>query len=461
MKKTAALAGTALALILPAAAPGATLGTKKVHARVETEARGVVQAFRFKAPFSGRVNRLNVYLDGRNTARKVRVGLYTGSGSRARVRRAQCLISIPRAGAWSSCSTAAARIKSGRSYWLALLQPARSQGRLRYRVRKAARGAAVALAMRGTRRALPARWRQRATSRRGYLASMYADQATPDSVSPSPSTPLTEAPGSSPTPSPGPSGFPGAANTGVPAGTTLSAYSGPSTITTPGAVISAKTMGCIQVRAAGVVIRNSKISCSGGYAVLSGDGDYSGERLLIEDTEIDCKDDGGHAIGEANITARRVNIHGCENGGDINQNVTVEDSYIHDLYNENDAHTDGFQLADGHFENGQSIPGTRNVTFRHNTIYGMGADGSFGTSAIISNSGGDTNILIENNLMAGGAYTLYCEQNATGINYRVINNHFSRKFGPKVGFFGASTECSDETQSGNVIHETGQPITLD
>jgi hypothetical protein len=223
-------------------------------------------------------------------------------------------------------------------------------------------------------------------------------------------------------------------------------------------VISGKTMGCIRVRADGVVIRNSRISCSGGYAVLSGDGDYSGERLLIEDTEIVCNG-GGHALGEANITARRVNIHGCENGGDINQNITVEDSYIHDLYNGGASHSDGFQLS-GHLENGQFVQGAKNVTFRHNTIYGMGDDGGFGTSAIISNSGGDTNILIENNLLAGGAYTLYCEQDATGINYRVINNHFSRKFGPKVGYYGASTECSDETQSGNVIHETGQPITL-
>ena len=31
-------------------------------------------------------------------------------------------------------------------------------------------------------------------------------------------------------------------------------------------------MGCIAVSAPGVVIRNSKISCSGGYAVLVDDG---------------------------------------------------------------------------------------------------------------------------------------------------------------------------------------------
>ena len=255
-------------------------------------------------------------------------------------------------------------------------------------------------------------------------------------------------------------GFPDASNTGVPAGTTLTAYSGPSTISTPGTVISGKTIGCVRVSAPGVVIRNSKVSCAGGYAVASFDDDYTGAPLTVQDSEVDCKNTGGNAFGEANIVVRRVDIHGCENGLDINQNVTVEDSYIHDLYNQGSAHTDGAQLASGHYENGHVVPGARNVTFLHNTIYGMGFDGSFGTSAIISNSGGDRDILIQNNLLAGGAVALYCEQDAKGINYRVLDNHFSRKFGPKVGYYGASTECSDETQSGNIHHETGQPLRL-
>ena len=61
----------------------------------------------------------------------------------------------------------------------------------------------------------------------------------------------------------------------------------------------------------------------------------------------------------------------------------------------------------------------------------MGADGAFGTSAIISNRGGDTNILIENNLLAGGAYTLYCEQNANGVNYRVTQQPLQPQVQPE------------------------------
>jgi len=255
-------------------------------------------------------------------------------------------------------------------------------------------------------------------------------------------------------------GFPREDNTGVPPGTVLSPYSGPSTISTPSTVIDGKTMGCIVVTVPGVVIRNSKISCDSFYAVGSFDGTYTGAPLLIEDSEIDCQNSTGTGISEANVTVRRVNIHGCVNGFNISENITVEDSYIHDLSNAgDDPHADGIQFA-SRVVNGEVVKGVLNVTIRHNTIYGMGPDGSFGTSAIISNSGGDTNVLIENNLLAGGAYTLYCEANATGTNYRVINNRFSRKFGPKVGTYGPSAECSDEQQSGNVYHETGRPLRL-
>jgi hypothetical protein len=269
-------------------------------------------------------------------------------------------------------------------------------------------------------------------------------------------------------------GFPGADTTGVPSGTVLTPYTGPSTITTPdgpvstittpNTVIDGKTMGCVVVQAPGVVIRNSKISCTGFYAILNTDEAYTGTPLLLEDSEIDCQNTRHTAISDTNFIARRLNVHGCENGFNLNQNVVIEDSYIHDLYNDEIAHTDGIQFGIGHFVDGQIVPGVLNITIRHNTIYSMGVDGSFGTSAIISNRtpNNDHNVLIENNLMAGGAYTLYCDQDgATGVNYRVVNNHFSRRFSPKVGFWGPSADCADETQSGNVIHETGQPLKLE
>jgi hypothetical protein len=247
----------------------------------------------------------------------------------------------------------------------------------------------------------------------------------------------------------------------VPAGTRLTAYAGPSTISTPNTVIDGKAIGCIQVRAPGVVIRNSRISCSEAYALASFDGSYGGTPLLVEDTEIDCQNTPGTAISEANVNARRVDIHGCENGVNISQNVSIEDSYIHDLYNSAESHSDGIQFATGHIVDGQIVAGAVNVTIRHNTIYGIGLDGSFGTSAIIDHSFAvNTNVLIEHNLLAGGAYALYCSIGFKGVDYRVVDNRFSRKFSSKVGFYGPSSDCADETQSGNVYHETGRSLAL-
>ena len=40
----------------------------------------------------------------------------------------------------------------------------------------------------------------------------------------------------------------------------------------------------------------------------------------------------------------------------------------------------------------------------------------------------------------------------------MIDNHFSTIFYPKVGAYGAWTDCEDEDVRGNVYHETGQPL---
>ena len=99
-------------------------------------------------------------------------------------------------------------------------------------------------------------------------------------------------------------------------------------------MIDGKTIGCIQISAPGSIIRNSRISCGGGYAVYVDDTTSTQTLLTIEDSEIDCKGTPGSAgIGEADFIVRRVEIAGCENGLDINQNALIEDNYVHDLYN--------------------------------------------------------------------------------------------------------------------------------
>jgi hypothetical protein len=243
--------------------------------------------------------------------------------------------------------------------------------------------------------------------------------------------------------------YPSANCTGVPAGTSLTVHDGDLEVGRANTVIDSHDVrGCVLVNAPGVVIRRSKMNC-----VSSAADSYSGAAVVLEDVEIDCGNSKGTtAVADYNFAIRRANIHSCENGFDIDGSATIRDSYIHDLVPYDpatDPHTDGAQIT----------PVGRNITILHNTIYAGN-----GTSAVISPNVADgvvSNVLIQDNLMAGGAYTLYCQQDGPGNNYRVINNHFSTVTYPDVGDFGAWTECEDEVQvTGNVFHETGQPVPL-
>ena len=122
----------------------------------------------------------------------------------------------------------------------------------------------------------------------------------------------------------------------------------------------------------------------------------------MEDATLDCQGNSASAIGASNYTARRVDASNCENVLWVDGNVTIEDSYLHDPIPYNivtDPHTDTVQLPSG----------ASNVTIRHNRIYGNYLSASdFGNSAITT-GGGVSNLLIENNLLAGGGYTLRCE----------------------------------------------------
>ena len=237
--------------------------------------------------------------------------------------------------------------------------------------------------------------------------------------------------------------YPDASCTGVPTGIALTVVNGNMTISTANTIVDSKDIrGCIIVTAPGVIIRNSKITCSNGSYAIDTIG-VSGTWLTIQDSEISCGNRiGTIAIGEEQVTALRNDISGCENGFDTNKNMLIQDNYIHDLAQGGSAHTDGIQMWST----------ATGVTIQHNRIY-AGIDG---TSAIISPSAGTLGTIIRDNLFAGGAWTLYCRQNGSG-GQQIINNHFSTFFLPKVGVAGPWTECGDEAVvTGNVYHETGQ-----
>jgi hypothetical protein len=424
-----AVAGLALALVLPATADAATVGNTVVSARTASTREGVAHAYRFKVRSGGNVHRLNVYLDGRSTARKLQLGLYAGNASRARARRARCVIVRPRAGAWNRCSIAATTVGSGKHVWLAVLEPRRTRGHLRYRVGER-RASPAAHSSRSRRlHALPRTWNKRNHGRRGPAASIFADQSGHGTAAPAPP----------------PSGLPGASDTGVPAGVKLTKSEG-LTVTQAGAVIEGKDLPWVTVEAPNVTIRNSRIHGSSSWLVHS-----KSSGLVIEDSELDGEGHNNTAIGSGSFTLRRIDITGTENGLDIGTgNVTVLDSYIHDLTTRNGAHTDGAQISEG----------AHDIVIRHNTIRPNQDRVWRSTSAIIMwNEGGEQNarVWIEGNLLdgTGASVAVYAPRQAASQIY--INSNRMRR--GASGYTDSVHVPSTVTEfNGNVDNDTGRPL---
>jgi hypothetical protein len=261
--------------------------------------------------------------------------------------------------------------------------------------------------------------------------------------------------------------FPSESNTGVPSGTTLTAYTGSSTISAEDTVIDSKEIDdCLNITADNVTIRNSVITCPSSIAINHVD-DATRGTILIEDSEIDCGDTNGTGFAEADFTLIRVEIRGCGDGMSINQNVLVEDSLIWKMTNVGaDPHSDNIQFGCGHYVDGTTTGvcdagyhgGALNITVRHSTLYAAEADGTLTDKTITRNGGTnvDTNILYEENLLSGGGTTLHCFDGDSPTEL-VRDNHFSTLYEPE---FGWSDGCSEEDAGGNVVHETDEPLDL-
>ncbi len=89
------------------------------------------------------------------------------------------------------------------------------------------------------------------------------------------------------------------------------------------------------------------------------------------------------------------------------------------------------------------VDGTSDLTINHNTFLNLNSQTA--GIALFTENGPNSNILVENNLLAGGGYTCYCgdgtkdgSNNPIGppTNVSFINNVFWRKYFPDAGFFG-------------------------
>lgn len=207
--------------------------------------------------------------------------------------------------------------------------------------------------------------------------------------------------------------YPDKSNTGVPASATLTRYEGTLRITTDNQVVDGmEVVGDIVIEANNVTIKNSRIiSGTPWHAVMIAD-DAAGFTLM--DCEIDGRsttDNGVYGHG----TILRTNIHSVENGMTIWGPSVIKDNFIHSLAaTDEDPHFDGIQ-----------INGADDVSIIHNTVINEHGQ----TAAIIMGNtfSGLSNIIIDNNLLIGGGYTVYVDgRNGGGpvddASIQIINN---------------------------------------
>lgn len=248
-------------------------------------------------------------------------------------------------------------------------------------------------------------------------------------------------------------GLPDATNTGVQSGVSLKS-SGCVTARTDGQVIENLVIdGCtISVEAKNVVIRNVKLT----HTALETWGIIvrEGASATISNVEVAGRDKSTRSVQYAilsqtmnRVTVDRANLHHCADCIQ-GENMTVTNSYIHDLANPPGAHVDGFQCNS-----------SCGVTLRNNTIlveYTQTA-----AIALFADFGTPRNSVIEGNLLSGGGYTLYGgESNATGI--QVKNNRFARNYYANGGRWGPVTDFysrnSGNVWSGNIWDDTGAAV---
>ncbi len=245
-----------------------------------------------------------------------------------------------------------------------------------------------------------------------------------------------------------PSGrWPDAGNTGVPTGTALTPYTGPCSIRTANTVIDAKVVNCdgMLLYAPGLTIRNSRVN-----SAIMTNGDNAS--MSVTDSEIHAGQTSWGALSFNNLVVVRTEITGGQHSVLCGDNCRIEDSWLHDQWNDPNAS----------FHNNAFISnGGGNATLRHNTLHctptnNSNDGGCTADASIFGDFSPLANFTFENNLFKA-THGGYCGtfgvnpskpfgSNPKGIVVR--GNVFERGSGGKCGFYGAVT--SFQSGNGNV-----------
>jgi hypothetical protein len=259
-------------------------------------------------------------------------------------------------------------------------------------------------------------------------------------------------------------------NTGVPAGTSLTIVNGDQVYSTANQVISGLDIrGYVQITGKNVTIKNSIIrggvkSCTSASAQNSAPlwvrADTAAS-AIIQDVEISpsnataCMD----GIWASNSTLSRVNVHGAVDGIKAYDNLTIQDSYIHDLAHfASDPNQGG---GETHNDGIQSYECNANVKVLHNNIDLSTTTGGNAAYQITQDGGkACSGIVISDNWLNGGGCTLNIAHKVltslTGVS--VTGNRFGRSRSFANCLILLSTRSTLTANTGNVWDDTGAAI---
>jgi hypothetical protein len=275
-------------------------------------------------------------------------------------------------------------------------------------------------------------------------------------------------------------GFPDATNTGVPAGVTLRSVPGEVSrgpgwtsnaqgdveVSGNGAVFAGYSVhGYVDVTGSNAIIKDNAISNSGND--INGDGvNLTGNpgNVTIEDNTISSPY-GSH--GENGVFAGIKDVTGEAMGTRVLGNNIADASTGVQLYigliENNYIHDEALASADSHLNGTTSNGSTVPLTIQHNTVFNP--NGQTDAVSLFEDFGVEANVVINNNLLAGGGYVVYGGQNPGGPqahNIQITNNRFSTIYYPQSGYYGYITafdpQAPGNVWSGNVWDKNNKPL---
>ena len=156
------------------------LGADTVGDHVSEAPPGRGEAYRTLAARSGTMDSLRLYLDGSSEATQLSLGLYADAGGSPGALLGAGSAATAQAGAWNEVELGQpVKVAAGRSYWIGLLNPAGSEGALRWRDRAGGSGGGEETSRADDLTALPATWSTGETWSDGPLSAYGLAPAPP------------------------------------------------------------------------------------------------------------------------------------------------------------------------------------------------------------------------------------------------------------------------------------------